>query len=157
MRILRTEKEHPDADMNLRTNDKSITADTPLTPIEQKFVIEYIKTGKPGEALKNAGCVLHKYSYTAIGKAMLKQPNVKAEVDRMVEEIHNAGIAEASEVMEYFTSVMRGQIKDQFGLDASLSERTKAAQELAKRTIDLENREARKADQTIEIKSNSER
>ena len=42
--------------------------------------------------------------------------------------------------MEYLTKVMRGELKDQFGLEASLSERTKAAQELAKRTIDIENK-----------------
>ena len=35
--------------------------------------------------------------------------------------------------MEYLTSVMRGEAKDQFDLDASLSERTRAASELAKR------------------------
>ena len=35
--------------------------------------------------------------------------------------------------MEYLTSVMRGEKKDQFDLDASLSERTKAASELARR------------------------
>ena len=35
---------------------------------------------------------------------------------------------------------MRGKVKDQFGLDASLGERTKAAQELAKRQIDIQNK-----------------
>ena len=38
--------------------------------------------------------------------------------------------------MKYLTDVMRGKIKDQFDLDASLSERTKAAQELLKRNVD---------------------
>ena len=46
-------------------------------------------------------------------------------------------IADAAEVMQYFTSVMRGEIKDQFGLDAPLAERTKAAVELAKRKVDI--------------------
>lgn len=35
--------------------------------------------------------------------------------------------------MEYLTAVMRGEKKDQFDLDPSLSERTRAASELAKR------------------------
>ena len=34
---------------------------------------------------------------------------------------------------------MRGEEKDQFGLDAPLAERTRAAQELAKRIIDTVN------------------
>ena len=54
--------------------------------------------------------------------------------------------------MEYFSSVMRGDIKDQFGLDAPLSERTKAASELAKRTIDIENRRAGEPDQLVAVK-----
>lgn len=69
-----------------------------------------------------------------------------------MEEARKETQATASEVMEYFTKVMRGEEKDQFGLDAPLSERTKAAQELAKRTIDIENRASGKADERIEIK-----
>lgn len=42
-------------------------------------------------------------------------------------------IATAEDVLEYLTSVMRGEEKDQFGLDASLSDRTKAAELLGKR------------------------
>lgn len=54
--------------------------------------------------------------------------------------------------MQYFTDVMRGKITDQFGLDASLSERTKAAQELAKRQIDIPNRLAGNEEPTLTIK-----
>ena len=36
--------------------------------------------------------------------------------------------------MQYLTSVMRGEKKDQFDLEASLSDRTRAAGELAKRS-----------------------
>ena len=38
--------------------------------------------------------------------------------------------------MQYLTSVMRGEVKDQFDLDAPLSERTRCAQELLKRNMD---------------------
>lgn len=47
---------------------------------------------------------------------------------------------------------MRGEVKDQFGLEAPLSERTKAAVELAKRTVDLDNKLNGKADAVVEIK-----
>ena len=53
--------------------------------------------------------------------------------------------------MEYFTKVMRGEINDQFGLEAPLNERSKAAQELAKRTIDIENRMKGIPDQSVGI------
>ena len=61
-------------------------------------------------------------------------------------------IADSNEVMEYFTSVMRGEVKDQFGLDAPLTERTNAAKELAKRTVDVEQRKQGLADNKIEVK-----
>lgn len=67
-------------------------------------------------------------------------------------EARTQSVAAATEVMQYFTRVMRGEEKDQFGLDAPLSERTKAAQELAKRTVDIENRMNGVTDQKVEIK-----
>lgn len=82
---------------------------------------------------------------------LIKQPNVKAEINRAMSELKNDTVATAQEVMGYFTSVMRGEVKDQFGLEASLADRTRAAQELAKRTVDIENRDAGKADQLVAI------
>ena len=54
--------------------------------------------------------------------------------------------------MQFFSAVMRGEVKDQFGLDATLSDRTRAAQEIAKRTVDIENRKAGEPDQLVAIK-----
>ena len=42
-------------------------------------------------------------------------------------------IAQPTEVMEFFTRVMRGQVKDQFDLDPTLSDRLDAAKQLQKR------------------------
>ena len=47
-------------------------------------------------------------------------------------ELEEARIADASEVLRYLTSVMRGEVKDQFDLDPSLQDRTKAAELLGK-------------------------
>ena len=54
-------------------------------------------------------------------------------IDAINERIESDKIADIEEVMQYLTSVMRGEKKDQFDLDPALSERTKAASELAKR------------------------
>lgn len=122
-----------------------IQPDTPLTPAEQKFITEYIKCGSGTKAVKAAG--LEHVSANTI----LRRPNVQLEIQRLMEEVKKESIAAADEVMGYFTAVMRGEIKDQFGLDAPLSERTRAAQELAKRTVDIENRKAGLADQVTAI------
>ena len=65
-----------------------------------------------------------------------------------------ASIANETEIMQYFTAVMRNEEKDQFGLDAPLSERTAAAKELAKRIIDVP---SRNEDNSIQINLNWQR
>lgn len=91
-------------------------------------------------------------SYRNTAYRMLNQVNIKREINRVItEELKPETVATAQEVMSYFTAVMRGEVKDQFGLEAPLSERTRAAQELAKRTIDIQNREKGTPDQKIEI------
>lgn len=137
-------------------NNSQITADTPLTIAEQRFLTNYIKTSNLAEAVKLTPELQPenrtRNNCSQIGQNILRHPNVQAELRRVMEEARKETQATASEVMEYFTKVMRGEEKDQFGLDAPLSERTKAAQELAKRTIDIENRASGKADERIEIK-----
>lgn len=134
------------------TKHEKITMDTPLTPVEQKFVQEYMKTSNGAEALKATGIELAENQYAAQARKMLRQPNVQSEIIRIMDEIHDSAVASGLEVLSYFTKVMRGDIKDQFGLDAPLAERTKAAQELAKRTVDIDNRRLGEADQIVEIK-----
>lgn len=135
------------------TGSKKPTADTPLTLLEQRFVTNYIRTGVIITALRDTGIKLDSESeYSKLAQYIFSRPNIKAEIDRVMEEAKKESVATATEVMEYLSAVMRGEVKDQFGLDAPLAERTKAAQELAKRTIDIDNRKAGNVDQTVEIK-----
>lgn len=127
-----------------------------MTMAEQKFLTNYIRLGNLTDAIASTpelNCKSKNRSVmSAIGGNILRKPNVQAEYKRILEMARQETIATAKEVMEYFTKVMRGEEKDQFGLDAPLSEKTRAAQELAKRTIDIENREAGKSDQLVSIK-----
>ena len=45
-------------------------------------------------------------------------------------------VATTEEVLEFLTSVMRGNVAEQFGLDPAIADRTKAAQLLMKRFND---------------------
>ena len=130
-----------------------ITEDTPLTPFEERFVAEYVKCGSASEAARRlAEKDLTTSAATTRGSKLLHRKNIQARLVRLMNELEQQTIADASEVMSYFTKVMRGEIKDQFGLDASLSERTRAAQELAKRTVDIENKNAGNSDISVSIK-----
>lgn len=105
-----------------------------LTPKQKKFCDEYLKLGNATQAAKNAG-YSEKTAYRT-GADNLKVPHILDYINARQEKIASKDIADIEEIMKYLTDVMRGKIKDQFDLDASLSERTKAAQELLKRNVD---------------------
>lgn len=116
---------------------------TELYSYEWEFINNYIQTGDSFWALKNTRFAETNTDATVRAKAktLLESPRIIREINKIMQEQHENSVMSAQEVMEYFTSVVRGEIKDQFGLDAPLSERTRAAQELAKRTIDVENKQ----------------
>lgn len=120
-----------------------------LTVKEAKFIDNYMTLGNGRQAVIEAGYntkAPHAYSTDLLNKQYIKD-----EIDYRLKELEAASIADATEILQYFTSVMRGEIKDQFEIEAPLSERTKAAQELAKRQIDIANRVAGK-EATAEVK-----
>ena len=100
----------------------------PLSQKEAKFIDLFILTGDLGKACREAGLQMR----SVVGKDYIAD-----EIKYRVSAIKKETIADADEIMQYFTAVMRGELKDQFGLDAPLSERTAAARELAKRIIDV--------------------
>ena len=102
-----------------------------LTPKQQKFADYYLETGNATESAKKAG-YSEKTAYS-IGNENLSKPEVKSYIDERLNQIKSDRIATIDEVMQFYTSIMRGEEKDQFGLDASLTDRIKAGQELVKR------------------------
>ena len=115
----------------------------PLSVKEAKFIDLFIANGNLPKALRAAGL-----SY----KSIAGKDYITDEITYRLDALKSKTIADADEIMQYFTKVMRGQEKDQFGLDAPLAERTRAAQELAKRQIDAPSRLAGESDATVTIK-----
>lgn len=138
-----------------------------LSPSESQFVTYLLEEGIPSVAYKRLVDweLEHGLRTTGVAdnnlhnmaKDLLEKPAVQEEYWAQLNEIRSHKVADATEVMQYFTQVMRGEIKDQFGLDASLSDRTQAAKELAKRTVDIENRMAGKPDAVVAISLNWKR
>ena len=102
-----------------------------LTLLQQKFADLYIELGNATQAAKKAG-YSEKTAYS-IGNENLKKPEIKAYIAERLSQIEKESIASIDEVMKFYTKVLRGQEKDQFGLDASLSDRMKAGGEIIKR------------------------
>ena len=109
-----------------------------LTVNEDKFIDLYIELGNASQAVVDAGYKTKNPRQYA--NSLLTKTYIASEIEFRIERLQSSRIADATEIMEYFSKVMRGEITDQFGLEASLSERTKAAQELAKRQIDMVNK-----------------
>lgn len=132
--------------------------DNKITKKQSKFIDLYIDTANLTQAYEQAGFNITipdriqsmpegKKKQSAIrqyvgsqAKDLQRLPKIQMELRKRLEIRRLEDSARSGEVMFFLSEVMRGHIKDQFGLDAPLSERTRAAVELAKRTIDLENK-----------------
>ncbi len=102
-----------------------------LTPKQKAFADYYIELGNATEAYIRAG--YNKKGARANSSRLIANDSIKQYIDERLKEIEDKRIAKGEEVLQYLTKVMRGEEKDQFGLDASLQDRTKAAELLGKR------------------------
>ena len=95
------------------------------------FIQEYVKTNNITQSAIKAG---YSPKTAAVqGCNLLKNVKVRNYIEAINERLESARIADIQEVMEYLTSVMRGEVKDQFDMDVSIQDRTRAAGELARR------------------------
>ena len=122
-----------------------------LTPSEAKFIDEFLKTSNGRQSYITAYPNSNPKIAPQNANRLLNKAYINDEIKYRLELAKTESIASAEEVLQYFTDVMRGKVADQFGLEAPLSERTKAAQELAKRQIDIQNRGNNQPEITIKL------
>lgn len=123
-----------------------------LTPQEAKFIDEYCVTGNGRQSVLTAYPNVSPNCAAQKAQDLLNKSYINSEINHRLQQAQEASIATATEIMNFFSSVMRGEVKDQFGLEAPLSERTKAAVELAKRQIDIPQRLSGSEQPEIRIK-----
>lgn len=102
-----------------------------LNPRQKKFAEFYLQTGNETEAARQAGYAAGSAHTT--GCRLLKDEKVREYIRERMREINKQLQADSDEVLAFLARVMRGEVKDQFGLDASLADRINAAKELNKR------------------------
>lgn len=114
-----------------------------MTNRQKRFADEYLISLNATQAAIRAG-YSEKSAYSQ-GQRMLKNVEVKAYIDEQLEKIHNEKTADAREVLEYLTAVMRGQHTEQVlklvgegvqeieNIDVAAKERIKAAELIGKR------------------------
>ena len=108
---------------------------TNISNMESKFIDEFMQHGNQTLAVINAG-----YKTKAPSKYasdLLRKGKIQQEIERRRKERESKRIASATEILQFYTSVMRGEVLDQFGIEASLDTRIKSANELAKHQIEM--------------------
>ena len=122
---------------NLALSNNIITDNT-FTTRELAFIHSYLICGNAAQACREAGYKCKSDNAMARqGSDLLRQPKILGEIQAQIAQREDAKVAKASEILQFYTSVMRGQVLDQFGIEASLDTRIKAANELARHQIEL--------------------
>lgn len=79
----------------------------PVTTKQRKFCDEYIISGNAADAAVKAG--YSPKTAKEIGAENLSKPHLRAYIDEQLDKLHTDKVADAKEVLEYLTAVMRGQ------------------------------------------------
>lgn len=82
-----------------------------LTVKQRRFVDAYIETGNAAEAARRAG--YKSRNADVMGRENLRKPTVRKVLEARLKELEDKRIAKAKEVMEFLTSSMRGEIKEE--------------------------------------------
>lgn len=110
---------------------------------QKRFCEEYLVDCNATQAAIRAG--YSEKTARAIGQRLLTNVDIKKYIDQQLQKLKNEKIADAQEVLEYLTSVMRGEQKEQVALltgegvqdlvqkDVSAKDRLKAAELIGKR------------------------
>ncbi|MGC2973731.1 terminase small subunit [Leuconostoc sp. DB-1] len=81
-----------------------------LTPKQQKFADEYIKTGNATQSAIEAG--YSKKTAQVIGAENLSKPMVKSYIEERMAEIKSNRVMSYTEAVELLTSIARGELKE---------------------------------------------
>ena len=110
---------------------------------QKRFCEEYLVDCNATQAAIRTG--YSEKTARAIGQRLLTNVDIKKYIDQQLQKLKNEKIADAQEVLEYLTSVMRGEQKEQVALltgegvqdlvqkDVSAKDRLKAAELIGKR------------------------
>lgn len=97
----------------------------------KRFADYYIELDNGTQAAIKAG--YSKKTAGAIASRLLKDVNIKEYIKERLASKESDRVASQNEVLEFLTQVMRGEVKDQLGLETTVRDRKGAAELLGKR------------------------
>lgn len=102
-----------------------------LTEKQKAFCEEYLIDLNGTKAAIRAG--YSEKTARSIATENLTKPDIANYIKELIEGKRNERIASQDEVLEFLTKGMRGEIKDQFDLEATFQDRIKCSELLGKR------------------------
>lgn len=123
--------------------DRKAVNNMRMTEKQKRFCDFYIETGNATQAAIKAG--YSEKTARKTGSENLTKPDIKQYIDERLAELKNERTADAQEVLEYLTAVMRGEYKEAtligvgegaqavVDIDVGAKDRLKAAELLGKR------------------------
>lgn len=78
-----------------------------MTKKQERFIIEYLIDLNATQAAIRSG--YSKKTAYSIGSELLSKPEIKSRIEGYMQKMKSARVAELEEVLEYLTSVMRGE------------------------------------------------
>lgn len=101
---------------------------------QKKFADEYLLSWNAADAARKAG--YSENSAASIGSENLRKPHIAAYIRARAQARDAVTVAAEEELMAFLSSVVRGNVMDQFGLEPTLADRLRAAENLMKRYMD---------------------
>lgn len=110
-----------------------------MTEKQRRFADYFIETGNAAEAARRAGYSTR--SAKQIGEKNMTKHDVSAYIKKRLAELAAGRIADAQEVLEVFSGILRGTVADQDGAPASVRDRIEAGKAILRRFERLEDRQ----------------
>ena len=108
-----------------------LEVDIILTEAKEEAVVrEYYKTHKLAKSYQAVFPGTNNRTASDRAREILEKPENVEYMQELIERNAKKGYASLDAVKSFLTRVMEGKEKDQFGLDASLSDRIKAAEDI---------------------------
>ncbi|MDY6267893.1 MAG: terminase small subunit [Selenomonadaceae bacterium] len=82
-----------------------------MTEKQKRFVDYFIETGNQTEAAKKAG--YSEKTARVMGQENMLKPAIKAAIDEGLEKLQDERTAGKTEVMQFLTTVMRGELQEE--------------------------------------------
>lgn len=115
-----------------------------LTPKQQAFCDYYIETANATESYKRAGYIAKGNSAEVNASRLLSNAKIRDYIDERLKQKESSRVASQDEVLEFFTSVIRGEVVERVPVilktryemidkEPSINDKLRAAEDLAKR------------------------